>query len=228
MDIPFDLDHYVVINKAREAWLKDVIRQLPIRDELTTALDVGCGAGFFSGVLQELGFSVEGMDLREENLALCRDRYPTIPFRQVNLDLPFELARTYDMVLLFGILYHLQSPLQTILNLAKSIGRLAIISTRTAPGNEMACYLYQEYQGMAHNHARITAVPTFPALLAMFNQAGFPHIYRPEHQPDHPQWRPDQTPSGLRHCFIISREKWTSTPKDWAKLTPPDAKRKWE
>lgn len=69
---------YQVINKARERWLRSCIAQIPFHNELSTALDVGCGAGYFSNTLYELGFSVMGVDLREENIEVCRRRYPDI------------------------------------------------------------------------------------------------------------------------------------------------------
>ena len=75
-DIDFDREHYQIINKAREQYLRTCISKLPFRDELSTALDLGCGAGYFSGILHDLGFSVTGLDLRTENIEVCRERYP--------------------------------------------------------------------------------------------------------------------------------------------------------
>jgi 2-polyprenyl-3-methyl-5-hydroxy-6-metoxy-1,4-benzoquinol methylase len=188
---------------VREAWLRGVLDELPFCHQLRTAADLGCGAGYFSGVLQSLGFSVTVFDLQEENLRLCWARYPNVTFGKLDLDAEAPNGR-YDLVLLFGILYHLQSPLQTILRLKGAIGGVAIVETRVAAGNQMACYLFNEKFGPTHNLARVTAVPTFPALVNIFKHAGFEHVYRPIYQPDHPEWRPEQ--NGQRHCFIVSRE----------------------
>ena len=223
--IEFDAEPYQIINQAREVWLRRVIAALPIRQDLSTALDLGCGAGYFSGVLRDLGFSVTGLDLRADNIDICRSRYPNVKFGLIDLDGEIGDMGIYDLVLLFGVLYHLQSPLQTILRIRRAIGRVGIVSTRVVSGNEMACYLFSEPQGAAHNTARVTCVPTFPAVISIFSLAGFDHIYYPEEQPDHPQWHPDFG-NGRRHCFVVAREP-LDVPR-WELLTPLRFLRKWE
>lgn len=143
----------------------------------------------------------------------------------INLDEDFGDIGTYDLVLLFGILYHLQSPLQTILRLSNAIGRVGIISTRVASGDEMAMYLFHEYEGESHNTARFTAVPTFPAFVTMLKEAGFECIYLPAMQPDHPQWRPDFG-NGRRYSFVVSREPMAVA--NWTSLEARDFLKKWE
>ncbi len=205
LDTVFDRKHYQIINTAREQFLRSCITQLPFRGDLSTALDVGCGAGYFSQILHEHGFSVTGLDLRRENVEVCQERYPDINFDLIDLDEDFGEIGTYDLVLVFGILYHLQSPLQTIIRLSKAVGRVGIISTRVASGKEMAMYIYSENQGAANNVARSIAVPTFPAIVSMFSQAGFEFIYLPSAQPEHPEWSPAYG-NGRRYSFIVSRE----------------------
>ncbi|NCC53351.1 MAG: class I SAM-dependent methyltransferase [Spartobacteria bacterium] len=225
--IEFDTPEYAAISAAREAWLRAVVAALPIRNALRTALDVGCGGGHFSGVLAELGFQVTGTDLREENLRVCRERYPRITFERVDLDAPFAHATPCDLVLMFGILYHLESPLQTIRHLSRAIGRVGIVSTRVAAGHAMAAYYFNEKEGAAHNTAPVTAIPTFPALLRLFQQAGFTHIYRPEQQPDHPQWRETSPPRhGQRHSFIVAREPLNVA--NWQRMDADNFLQKWQ
>ncbi len=103
----FDLEHYQQINRDREVWLRQILAALPFKSEISTALDLGCGAGYFSRVLQETGFKVTAMDLQEENLQVCRQRYPGIQFSRIELDAETPVG-SYDLVLLFGILYHLR------------------------------------------------------------------------------------------------------------------------
>ncbi len=137
----FDSKTYTAINEARQEWFTRCLKDIPFTDELTTAADLGCGAGFFSNYLAKSGLNVTGADLQQENIDLCQQRYPDITFQTINLDENFSSPGTFDLVLMFGILYHLQSPLQTILRLSKTIGRLGIVETRVAPGTSMACYL---------------------------------------------------------------------------------------
>jgi SAM-dependent methyltransferase len=224
-DIVFDREAYAVISSAREQWLRRCIDRIPFRSELKTALDVGCGAGHFSAVLRELGFEVTGVDLRPDNIDVCRTRHPDISFDVIDLDQPFGEIGTFDLVLLFGILYHLESPLQTVQRLSQAIGRVGIVSTRVAEGDEMALYLFHEREGAANNQARVTAVPTFAALLAIFGHAGLPHLYLPSPQVDHPQWRQDFG-NGRRYSIVVSREPIDEP--SWQPVDAPDFHVKWE
>jgi SAM-dependent methyltransferase len=222
--LEFDAAPYQYINQAREVWLRRVFAQLPFQHELRTALDVGCGAGHFSRVLQELGLTVTGLDLRDENIAVCRARSPQIAFDTINLDEPFTIP-PHDLVLLFGILYHLQSPLTAVQYLGNAVGRVALVSTRVVAGRETSLHLFQENGGPAHNRARVTAVPTLPALVALFQLAGLDHLYLPDEQPDHPEWRIPANRHGKRYSFVAAREpiavagwrRWPAAtiPKKW-------------
>jgi SAM-dependent methyltransferase len=228
--VVFDSPAYLRINRAREAWLRRVITLIPFRNELRTALDVGCGAGYFSNVLIDLGFSVTGVDLRQSNIEICRQRYPQCAFLQADLDQTDALEgkglATHDLALVFGFLYHVQSPLQTIDRLAQHVNRLCIVSTRVARGDAMACYLYRENKGDAQNSKRVVAVPTVPAVFNIFAEAGFSFQYQVDFQPDHEQWNPSKTPDGLRFSFIASREPM-KTPA-LRRLSAPKPLQKWK
>jgi SAM-dependent methyltransferase len=152
--------------------------------QLVTALDLGCGAGYFSNLLQRAGFCATGLDLRVSNIDLCRRRHPECTFGMINLDdtsqlLPEKIGR-FDVVLMFGLLYHLQSPLQVSSRLAPCIGRVAIVETRVAAGNALACYLHREFAGDDQNSAPLVAVPTFSALITRFASFGLPYTYLPD------------------------------------------------
>lgn len=223
--LEFDRPHYRAINEARGAWLRRTVTQIPFRAELATALDVACGGGYFCGVLADLGFAVTGVDLRPENLAVCRTRFPQSQFGEVNLDGPFNLGR-HDLVLVFGVLYHLQSPLTAILQLGEAVGRVGIISTRAAAGDEPALHLFREHRGVAHNRADAAAVPTLPAYVAMFRLAGFEYIYLPEPQPDHPEWRIPANRHGRRYAFVVAREPIAAA--GWRPLVAEPLPVKWD
>lgn len=222
----FDHPEYRRIDHAREAWLRRVLPLLPV--EARTVLDVGCGAGYFSGVLDSLGYAVTGIDLRPENLAVCRQRYPRCTFEPVNLDLDIRVqlgSAQFEIGLLFGIFYHLQSPLQTINQLAGVIDRYCIVETRVAAGDELACYLYHEVRGPAHNTAPAVLVPTRPAILSLFATAGFTNLYEPAWPVEHEQWDPQHTPDGLRCTFIAARSPLDHG--DRRRLSSPSPVYKW-
>lgn len=78
-------------------------------------LDLGAGTGQYSFALARQGFAVDALELADRNVALFRKKLadaPQLPItlRQGNaLDLTAYDTAAYDMVLVFGPLYHLHS-----------------------------------------------------------------------------------------------------------------------
>src|SRR5207237_469295 len=80
--------------------------------------DAGCGVGFFSQTLVECGLNVHGFDARGENVAEARRRFPHIPFEKGDIvERAILQLGEFDLVLCFGLLYHLENPLVAIRNL---------------------------------------------------------------------------------------------------------------
>lgn len=112
---PFDRREYRQLIEARAQAIQRVVKRLKPALGLSSAVDVGCGVGFFSQTLAECGLCVGGFDARPENVAEARKRFPEIPFAEADIEgreIP-ELGR-FDFVLCFGLLYHLENPLQAV------------------------------------------------------------------------------------------------------------------
>jgi len=75
-----------------------------------TVLDVGCGPGYVSAAAVERGARAIGLDFSSEMLAIARDKFPGIEFREGDAqNLPFA-DRTFDRVLANFSLLHLADP----------------------------------------------------------------------------------------------------------------------
>lgn len=71
-------------------------------------LDVGAGTGRYSIELSNLGYDVTAVELVKHNLATLKKNYPNIKSFQGNaINLEKFKDESFDMVLLFGPLYHL-------------------------------------------------------------------------------------------------------------------------
>ena len=105
----FDKRHYLELIRARGDTIRRVAAQLKPEMSLANALDAGCGVGFFAQALEECGLYVRGFDGRLENVVEARRRFPRIPFGQGDIEDP-DIARlgTFDLVLCFGLVYHLE------------------------------------------------------------------------------------------------------------------------
>lgn len=75
---PFDQKHYQQLIQSRGRTIRKVGDRLNPLLGLRTALDAGCGVGFFSQVLQECGLEVNGFDGRSANVAEARRRFPGV------------------------------------------------------------------------------------------------------------------------------------------------------
>jgi len=72
----FDQRRYLRLINARGKTIRTVIAELNAVLRLATALDAGCGVGFFAQILQECGLRVGAFDGRLENVLEARKRFP--------------------------------------------------------------------------------------------------------------------------------------------------------
>jgi len=123
----FDQDHYQRLIQARGDTIRRIVTQLKPALNLSTALDAGCGLGFFSQILQECGLNVSAFDGRESNVVEGRSRFPQVHFEIGDVqDSGILRLGKFDLVLCFGLLYHLESPLLAIRNL-RSLSRHTLL-----------------------------------------------------------------------------------------------------
>lgn len=104
-------------------------------------LDVACHQGYFSCHLAARGAQVLGVDARSSHIedsrliarALGVDK--RTEFRQSDVhDLDAETLGSFDVVLMFGLLYHLENPVGA-LRLARALtARLCLVETQVSPG----------------------------------------------------------------------------------------------
>ncbi len=102
---PFDACNTLRISEARESFLRVILLDIREQQEIATALDAGCGFGFFSRCLLDLGLRVLAIDGRSENVAEAKRRNPGVEFKVYDIEAPSiaGLGR-FDLVLCFGLL----------------------------------------------------------------------------------------------------------------------------
>ncbi len=158
--------------------------------DLRTALDVGCGVGYFSAFLRDAGFQVTAVDGREENVTEARARHPGIEFHTYDAEDPQLTALgSFDLVLAFGLLYHLENPFRAVRNLRAATGKLLLIESLFVPGEAPALLLLDEYAVEDQSLRTVSCYPTEGAIIKMAFSAGFPHVCRFREFPDHEQFR---------------------------------------
>jgi FkbM family methyltransferase len=187
---PFDQHHYQRLIRAREETIRNVLRRLSPVVGLKTALDAGAGVGFFSQTLADCGLSVRGFDGRAENVAEARKRFPHIAFEQADLQDHSILAMgKFDLVLCFGLLYHLENPLLAVRHLRSLTEKCLLLESMCVPDDKPSMLLREEPSEFDQGLTDLACYPSEDSLTKMLYRAGFDFVYRLAPLPRHDDFR---------------------------------------
>jgi len=175
-----------------------------------SVLEVGAGIGDHTSFFLDRGCDVTATDLREENVAILRSRYPNVRTGIIDLDAPDpELEITGEIVFCYGTLYHLERPADALAFLARSCSSLFLLETAVSPGEDERLHLVTEGVSPATGATGTGNRPTRRWVYARLREL-FPHIYVPLTQPAHSDFPIDwsaKLPYGIgRVIFVASLE----------------------
>lgn len=174
----FDQPHALSLTRARQVTLEPILRYLR-RCGLHTALDAGCGVGYFSKFLLDLGFEVTGVDSREENVEEARNRVPGAAFELADVeDRAIRTMGPFDLVLCLGLLYHLENPFLALRNLRTITSRALIVETMVYPDRRPVLLLRDEHLDLDQSARGCALYPSSSAVGATLYRAGFPNVFR--------------------------------------------------
>jgi SAM-dependent methyltransferase len=181
----FDTDAALEINRARLEHLASL--DLPL--EGRRVLEVGAGVGRLTGFFLERGCSIVVTEARAENVAELHRRLPTVDAREADVEESLEHLGSFDVVFCYGVLYHLESPLRALRNMAAVCTDLLLIETMVCDARipvlrleDETTSVNQALRGLAHRPS-----PSYLALA--LNRVGFDHVYAATEPPDHPDYR---------------------------------------
>lgn len=171
------------------------------RYDALSAIDLASHQGWFAIQLAQAGFNrVHGVDARRSHIddsRLMASIYglDQLAFEQGDIfDLDTDAAGTYDVVLMLGLLYHLENPVGA-LRIARALcGRLCLLETQVVPGmSGMVDYGSYEYvrplkgsfgvidetddtHGPEASVTGICLVPSLEALVWILDKVGFSRV----------------------------------------------------
>lgn len=201
----FDISTYDALNAARVPVVKQLLESLGQAHDLRTAVDLGCGVGYFSALLRDWGFSVLAVDGRRENLDEAKRRVPGVEFRLADAeDLAIRSLGQFDLALYLGLYYHLENPFQAFRNLLAITRKFAIVEGMVLPGDEPTLGVRDEGptkdQGLRH----VALYPTENGVVKLLYRSGFPHVYRFRTMPKHPNYRNSSLSRQVRTILVAA------------------------
>lgn len=198
----FDQSRYLRLINARGETIRAVVAELKDALGVSTALDAGCGVGFFAQILQECGLNVGAFDGRMANVLEARKRFPEIPFEQGDIETPGILALgKFDLTLCFGLLYHLENPMLAIRHLRALTNKGLLLESMCIPGNSAGMVWREEPAAADQSLTDIALYPSEACLVKMLYRAGFATVYRVAELPDHDDFR--ETPLHARRRTVL-------------------------
>lgn len=167
-------------------------------------LDIGCNEGLFSFAAKRLGASsVLGIEPRQDKVDQARFIGSAlgvggVEFRRMSImDLSPELG-FFDVVLLVGVLYHLDQPLEALRRVRKVTKKVLVVETQLLDFNFPLIALKEEGVEIVTNafDSSMVQIPSERALRMMLAYAGFSSVARIP-QPQGPLWKKSRI--GLRY-----------------------------
>lgn len=186
-----------------------------------SVIDIGCGVGHLSQVLEEMGADVTCVDGRAENIARIHELYPQRKALVVDVEtdkLP-DLG-TFDVVFCYGLLYHLADPLGFIRRTAAMCGDWLILETCILDSESPAVRLVPEDDANYSQALHAMGCRPSSAYVAYgLRTAGMEHVYVTKSLPSHPQFQYrlendfSYVKNGnlMRNIFVASRSSMDST-----------------
>jgi ubiquinone/menaquinone biosynthesis C-methylase UbiE len=167
---------YDVFTPASNERLIDMFVQLSGLPRGARIVDLGCGSGVFTNLLQARGYRCSGVDLSPKLIAIARAQFGGIEFIEGDIErLPFADA-SFDGVMLSGVLHHLPERSRCaaeVFRILRSRGKfVAFDPNRMNP----FMYLYRDRSSPLYSSVGVTANerPVLAGeIAASFREAGF-------------------------------------------------------
>jgi len=208
----FDSELTQSYTRVRQSFISEFLDAIEPHVALKTAIDVGCGVGYFSKFLADRGLRVVAIDGREENAEEGQRRFSEITFLARDIEDPTlpEIGK-FDLTLCVGLLYHLENPFRAIRSLHALTSKVLVVESMCVPGIEPELALLDEDPNDNQGLNFIAFYPTESCLVKMLYRAGFPFVYSFRKLP------PDEefidTPSSKRsRTFLVASKAELSSP----------------
>lgn len=210
--LPFDTEGAKKLNEARMLFLKKFLNDCKSYIKIDSALDCGCGIGYFSAFLSDLGYKVIAFDARKENIEEAKSKFfaKNIIFWEGNIE-DFNFIKNlnkHDLILCFGLLYHLENPVLALRNLGEVFKSLMIIETMVYPYKDAALFYKEESVAADQSINYIALVPTSKLIIKILQNMNLGYVYEVKKGVvSHPDFNDTIFLKNARKIFVVSNTK---------------------
>ncbi len=198
-------DHYDDWIQTRMNGVKKYIGESYFKNK--TLLELGCGYGHVGNEFSKLGANVTCADARKEHLMKIFDLYPHLKTMCVDCD-KSQVYGTYDIVVHFGLLYHLKEIENHLASVSKSCNVL-ILETEVSDSDDDDFRIITNEEGYDQAFGGKGIRPSPPYVEKVLNANGFqckriedPILNSTIHIYDWPIQNTKRWPCGLRKFWI--------------------------
>jgi tRNA (mo5U34)-methyltransferase len=175
-------------------------------------LDVACNCGGLSFSAADSGAEcVLGIDIVDQYLDQANfikralGRGDEVEFRKLDVRRLDEISENFDVVLCFGLLYHLEDPVGTMRKVAAKAGELIVLETRVEPHDGpywLMNFVKPADQLLSTSRWRTEEMcqlrPTLEAVTGLLDYLGFSKLTKLDETGS-------STPNESRVCFVARR-----------------------
>jgi SAM-dependent methyltransferase len=129
--------------------LKSII--LPIKGTIKSAFEIGCGEGYVTGYINQMGIPITGADVSPRIIEIARKNHPGINFSVLSVYDLNTLSNRYDLVVANEVFEHLSNPDGAIEEIKMITRRYILISVPNEPYFRIANILRLKYLKDAGN-----------------------------------------------------------------------------
>jgi FkbM family methyltransferase len=207
-EFAFDRPYATKGVEARQEPLRELLPFLMRELGLQTALDAGCGIGYFSSFLFRQGLRVVAFDGRQGNVEEASRRHQEVTFCTADVeDASVLKLGSFDLVLCFGLLYHLENPFRAIRHLHALTKRVLILESVCVPSDVPMMRLRDEPVIEDQSLTEVAFYPSESCLIKMCYRAGFCYVYRLTSLPNHPDFRSSFDRKQMRTILVASNSR---------------------
>jgi SAM-dependent methyltransferase len=124
---------------------------LPVKENIGSAFEIGCGEGYITGYINQMGVPVSGADVSSRIIDIARKNHPGLNFSVLSIYDLHSIHTQFDLIVANEVLEHLSDPDDAIEEIKKVAGKYILISVPNEPYFRLANILRLKYLKDAGN-----------------------------------------------------------------------------